>query len=124
MVWPFRVEAVLWSDGLVDRSVSWKFLGSCHLPLVRLSVIIFLLKLPEYLFYNWSLSLTTFTKSRCNLTVKGTWLQEGSLYQINYLHVCAVHPVMTFLQGVNGAGEQHILHVNAGNTTFLQATVH
>jgi len=31
---------------------------------------------------------------------------------------------MTSLQGVNGAGEQHILHINAVIATFLQATVH
>jgi len=51
MVWPFRVGVVLLSDGLVDGSVSWKFLGNCYLPLVRLSVIIFQLKLPEYFFF-------------------------------------------------------------------------
>jgi hypothetical protein len=85
----------------VVSSVPWKFVGTCYRPLVRLSVIIFLLKLAEYLFYNWSLALTIFKRSTCNLTVKDTWVQKGSLYKINLIaRVCSAssHDVSTGCQ--------------------------
>jgi len=70
------------SDCRVEGSVPWKFLGNCYLPLVCLSIIFFSqMKLPEY-FTTWSLALTAFKKYTCNLAVKGTWVQKGSLYQL------------------------------------------